>query len=177
MVARMNSGQQHDAVTGWAGRSRPISFFAGLLAALLAVLLTGEVLARLAMPKDIREQLQGAAQPQRWYKPDPLIGADFRSYEDLQARPAGFTEADDWDKAFAGGSADPALWTLLAAYAVATYAARLLTERQPLPEAIARLDAWALTSGVVWGGAIGLFALALLLSPGTQVQPFIYFQF
>ena len=83
----------------------------------------------------------------------------------------------DWDKAFAGGSADPALWTLLAAYAAATYAARLLTQRQPLPEAIARLDARPLASGAVWGGAVGLLALALLLSPGTQVQPFIYFQF
>jgi len=80
----MNSGQQHDAATGWVGRSRPGSFVAGLLAALLAVLLTGEILARFAMPKGIREQLQGAAQPQRWYKPDPLIGADFRSYEDVQ---------------------------------------------------------------------------------------------
>jgi alginate O-acetyltransferase complex protein AlgI len=85
--------------------------------------------------------------------------------------------AFDWDKAFAGGSADPALWTLLAAYGVATFAARTMTNSEPVQAAVARLDARPLTSGTVWGASLGLLALALLLAPGTQVQPFIYFQF
>jgi alginate O-acetyltransferase complex protein AlgI len=83
----------------------------------------------------------------------------------------------DLDKAFAGGSADPALWTLLAAYGVATLAVRTLISHEPLPAVAARLDARPLTSGALWGTSLGLFALALLLTPGTQVQPFIYFQF
>jgi D-alanyl-lipoteichoic acid acyltransferase DltB (MBOAT superfamily) len=80
-------------------------------------------------------------------------------------------------KAFAGGSGDLSLWLLLAGYAVATFAARALTQCAELPEAIARLDARPLTSGMIWGGSAGLFVLALLLNPGTQSQPFIYFQF
>ena len=83
----------------------------------------------------------------------------------------------DWNKAFAGGSADPALWTLLAGYAVATVAARIVTARAELPDAVARLEVKPATAGALWGCSIGLLALALLLNPGVQVQPFIYFQF
>jgi hypothetical protein len=83
----------------------------------------------------------------------------------------------DLDKAFAGGSADPALWLLLACYGAATLAARMLTRHAPLPEAAARMDARPFASGVLWGGSLGMLALALLLTPGGQVQPFIYFQF
>ena len=32
-------------------------------------------------------------------------------------------------------------------------------------------------AGALWGGSLGLLSLAILLAPGTQVQPFIYFQF
>ena len=85
--------------------------------------------------------------------------------------------AFDWDKAFAGGSADPALWTLLAAYGAAAFAARAMTNSEPVQAVVARLNAQPLTGGAVWGASLGLFALALLLTPGTQVQPFIYFQF
>jgi D-alanyl-lipoteichoic acid acyltransferase DltB (MBOAT superfamily) len=83
----------------------------------------------------------------------------------------------DLDKAFAGGSGDPALWVLLACYGAATLAAHLLTRRAPLPEAAARMNAQPLASGVLWGVSLGLLALALLLTPGGQIQPFIYFQF
>jgi D-alanyl-lipoteichoic acid acyltransferase DltB (MBOAT superfamily) len=83
----------------------------------------------------------------------------------------------DLDKAFAGGTADPALWLLLAGYGVATFAARLLTRAAPLPEVAAQMDVRPFASGVLWGGSLGLLALALLLAPGGQVQPFIYFQF
>jgi hypothetical protein len=33
------------------------------------------------------------------------------------------------------------------------------------------------TSGLLWGGSLALMTLALLLNPGGQSQPFIYFQF
>ena len=52
-----------------------------------------------------------------------------------------------------------------------------MTNSEPVQAAVARLDARPLTSGTVWGTSLGLLALALLLAPGTQVQPFIYFQF
>jgi len=83
----------------------------------------------------------------------------------------------DWDKALAGGSADPALWLLLTGYAAATLAARALTRHEPLPAAAARLNAEPFTSGVLWGGSLALLAVALLMAPGGQTQPFIYFQF
>jgi hypothetical protein len=83
----------------------------------------------------------------------------------------------DADKAFAGGSDDLSLWLLLAAYGLATLAAVLLTRGAPLPEAIQHLIKAPVTTGVVWGGAAGIFVLALLLAPGGDVPPFIYFQF
>jgi hypothetical protein len=33
------------------------------------------------------------------------------------------------------------------------------------------------TSSLLWGGSLALMTLALLLNPGGQSQPFIYFQF
>ena len=66
---------------------------------------------------------------------------------------------------------------MLAAYGVATLAARYLIGHDPLPAVIARLDARPLTSGAVWGTSLGLLMLALLLAPGTHSQPFLYFQF
>jgi len=83
----------------------------------------------------------------------------------------------DWDKAFAGGTADPALWLLLAGYGIAAFAARGLTREAPLPAVAARMELRPFVSGALWGCSLGLTALALLLAPGVQVQPFIYFQF
>ncbi len=83
----------------------------------------------------------------------------------------------DLDKAFAGAAADPALWLLLAGYGVATFTARLLTRAAPLPEIAARMNVPSFNSGVFWGGSTAMLLLALLLAPGGQVQPFIYFQF
>ena len=57
---------------------------AGLLVTLAAVLLIGEALARLALPKDIGAQLEPDARQPRIYRPDPQIGADFRSFEDFR---------------------------------------------------------------------------------------------
>ena len=61
------------------------AFLLGLLLALAAVLLIGEAYARLSLPQDIRRHFgQGPAQ-QGIYRPDPEIGADFRSYNDFRA--------------------------------------------------------------------------------------------
>ncbi len=66
------------------GRARIARFAAGLLVSVVAVLLIGEAVARLAMPKDIRDQLDPDAKQPRAYRPDPQIGADFRSYDDFR---------------------------------------------------------------------------------------------
>jgi D-alanyl-lipoteichoic acid acyltransferase DltB (MBOAT superfamily) len=83
----------------------------------------------------------------------------------------------DWDRAFAGGSADPALWVMLALYGAATLAAVAATGGRPLEQTIAGISTRPLRNGALWGGAVGLFLLALLLAPGGTSQPFIYFQF
>jgi hypothetical protein len=74
------------------GRARIARFAAGLLASLIAVLLIGEAVARLAMPKDIRDQLEPDATQPRAYRPDPQIGADFRSYDDFRKLNAAMLE-------------------------------------------------------------------------------------
>jgi alginate O-acetyltransferase complex protein AlgI len=83
----------------------------------------------------------------------------------------------DLDKAFVGGSADVALWSLVAAYGLASLAAHLLTRGAPLPQVAERLTARPFARGLIWGGSFGVFALALLLSPGGETPPFIYFRF
>ena len=83
----------------------------------------------------------------------------------------------DLGKAFAGGGADPAVWLLLGGYGVAAFGVHLLSRCAPLPDVAARMDGQPLTSGMLWGISLGLLVLALLLAPGAQVQPFIYFQF
>jgi D-alanyl-lipoteichoic acid acyltransferase DltB (MBOAT superfamily) len=85
--------------------------------------------------------------------------------------------AFDPDKMFAGGTADLSLWTLLALYGVAVFAVRALTRFAELPAAAARMDGEPFTRGMLWGCSFGVMALALLLAPRGQVQPFIYFQF
>ena len=78
---------------------------------------------------------------------------------------------------FVGGTADLSLWTLLALYALAVLIVRALTRGDELPTAVARMNAQPFASGILWGGSFGVLALALLLAPRGQVQPFIYFQF
>jgi D-alanyl-lipoteichoic acid acyltransferase DltB (MBOAT superfamily) len=79
--------------------------------------------------------------------------------------------------AFAGGSAEMALWLLLATYGLASLAVHGLTRGAPTPIAIARLIEHPMTGGMVWGGAAGVLIVALLLAPGGDAPPFIYFQF
>ncbi len=73
---------------------------------------------------------------------------------------------------FAGGAADAALWTLLAAYAAVFLCAR---------RARGTLAEWCsgppFVRGLAWGCAVGLLALSLVLSPAGPPRPFIYFQF
>jgi hypothetical protein len=67
---------------------RSVPFFAGLIAALLAVLLIGEAVARIALPKDIRLAFGADPRQSPIYKPDPQIGVDFRSFEDFSRQVA-----------------------------------------------------------------------------------------
>ena len=83
----------------------------------------------------------------------------------------------DLDKAFTGGSGDPALWLMLAVYCAVAMAARQLTRGAPLPEVIARMKIRPFAHGGLWGGSLGMLALALLLAAGEQILTFIYFQF
>jgi len=80
-------------------------------------------------------------------------------------------------KSFAGGSGEPSLWLMLAGYCAVAMAARYLARGVPLPEVTARMKMHPFASGGLWGTSLGMLALALLLAPGGQTQPFIYFQF
>lgn len=76
----------------------------------------------------------------------------------------------------AGGSADPALWLLIAAYGAAAILLRLSGFKGP--EGMDALGARiGFRFGVAWGATVGLGLLAWLLAPSTAVPPFIYFQF
>jgi len=67
------------------GKTARLPFAAGLLLALAAVLLIGEAFARLSLPKDIRQQFGQDPTQERIYKPDPELGADYRSFDDYRA--------------------------------------------------------------------------------------------
>jgi len=54
---------------------------------------------------------------------------------------------------------------------------RGMSRGAPLPAAVARMNAREHTGGLLWGASLALMTLALLLNPGGQSQPFIYFQF
>ena len=83
----------------------------------------------------------------------------------------------DGNRLFAGGAGDGSLWLLLGLYAVLAWALRrcgsvpswrgLLAHPRPAP----------LAYGFLWGFGVALLLLALLLSPGGEAPPFIYFQF
>jgi alginate O-acetyltransferase complex protein AlgI len=75
------------------------------------------------------------------------------------------------DKLLVGGVNDVSLWLLLAAYGVLTGLAYLVTRYS---EALTRTP---VASGFRWGFGAALLVLAVLLSPGGDAPPFIYFQF
>jgi hypothetical protein len=77
--------------------------------------------------------------------------------------------AFDADKLLVGGVNDVSLWLLLAAYGALTGLTYLVARRTPTrPE---------LEHGFRWGFGAALLVLAVLLSPGGDAPPFIYFQF
>jgi D-alanyl-lipoteichoic acid acyltransferase DltB (MBOAT superfamily) len=82
----------------------------------------------------------------------------------------------DRAKLFVGGSDDLSLWLALAAYGLAAWLAHRLDFRAALEDLPARVTSPA-AHGFLWGIGFGLLALALLLSPGGNSAPFIYFQF
>jgi alginate O-acetyltransferase complex protein AlgI len=83
----------------------------------------------------------------------------------------------DADKCFAGGSGDGSLWLVLALYGLLVLAAGQC-RRLPSVAALAERPAAApLAHGFAWGLGVALVVLAVLLSPGGDAPPFIYFQF
>ena len=81
------------------------------------------------------------------------------------------------DKALAGGAADLKLWLLLAAYAIATAAAVVISRGAPVSSVGQQLRSLPMLRGFYWGIAFGMLVLALTLAPGGQNSPFIYFRF
>jgi hypothetical protein len=61
-----------------------LSFGVGAVAALSVVLLIGEGYARLAPPKDVRAHFSSGGPKVGIYRPDPQLGADYRSFEELR---------------------------------------------------------------------------------------------
>jgi D-alanyl-lipoteichoic acid acyltransferase DltB (MBOAT superfamily) len=85
--------------------------------------------------------------------------------------------ACDADKVFIGGTADLSLWLLLGMYAALGWAAQHLGKRPAVIGWQTRPDLAPLARGFLWGTAVTLLVLAVLLSPGGEAPPFIYFQF
>jgi hypothetical protein len=81
------------------------------------------------------------------------------------------------DKMFIGGTADASLWLLLAIYGLAALVAHRAGRLDAVVAGV--VPAWRapLARGFGWGFAVTLLLLAVLLSPGGEKPPFIYFQF
>ncbi len=95
----------------------------------------------------------------------------------------------DADKLFVGGSEDVSLWLALAVYGLLAWLAHHIDFRSALVAfrwragegaSLERLPAGVASPearGFLWGVGVTLLLLALLLSPGGESAPFIYFQF
>ena len=83
----------------------------------------------------------------------------------------------DLDKPLAGAAADSGLWLLLAAYALATAGAMVVSRGAPVCRAAQQLKRAPMLLGFCWGGAVGLLVLAAALAPHGESSPFIYFRF
>jgi D-alanyl-lipoteichoic acid acyltransferase DltB (MBOAT superfamily) len=79
----------------------------------------------------------------------------------------------DSDKLLMGGSGDRSLWLLLGLYGLLVWASR----RGATLPALIRLRPAPVFQGFVWGTAVMLLVLAVLLTPAGEKPPFIYFQF
>jgi D-alanyl-lipoteichoic acid acyltransferase DltB (MBOAT superfamily) len=83
----------------------------------------------------------------------------------------------DADKCFVGGSGDLSLWLVLALYGLLVLAVHGCRRLPALAELREHPERLPLAHGFAWGLGVGLLALAVLLSPGGEAPPFIYFQF
>jgi D-alanyl-lipoteichoic acid acyltransferase DltB (MBOAT superfamily) len=81
----------------------------------------------------------------------------------------------DADKLLAGGSADRSLWLLLGVYAVFAWLGNRYGPR--LAATATRPVLAPFSRGFAWGFGVTLLLLAVLLAPGGEAPPFIYFQF
>jgi hypothetical protein len=79
--------------------------------------------------------------------------------------------------AFAGGSADFALWLVVAIYAAVAAAVGGWADGDRLQAFASRAGSEGFRAGLIWGATAGVGVLAWLLAPVGQAQPFIYFQF
>jgi D-alanyl-lipoteichoic acid acyltransferase DltB (MBOAT superfamily) len=75
----------------------------------------------------------------------------------------------------AGGAGDAGLWSLLVCYGLVSATAYRLARLRP--EWAGGLVPRPLAHGFMWGLGVGLLLLGMLLSPGGEAPPFIYFQF
>jgi D-alanyl-lipoteichoic acid acyltransferase DltB (MBOAT superfamily) len=80
----------------------------------------------------------------------------------------------DRDKLLVGGANDVSLWLLLGLYGAGVWLAHR-ARRLPVLDWLAAPG--PLARGFAWGAAAMLLVLAVLLSPGGEKPPFIYFQF
>jgi alginate O-acetyltransferase complex protein AlgI len=83
----------------------------------------------------------------------------------------------DPTRLFVGGSDDVSLWLLLGLYGLLALAARRCGQLPALSGFGVHARPIPLARGFLWGGSLALLVLALLLSPGGEKPPFIYFQF
>jgi hypothetical protein len=83
----------------------------------------------------------------------------------------------DPTRLFVGGSDDVSLWLLLGLYGLLALAARRCGQLPALSGFGVQARPIPLARGFLWGGSLALLLLALLLSPGGEKPPFIYFQF
>jgi D-alanyl-lipoteichoic acid acyltransferase DltB (MBOAT superfamily) len=83
----------------------------------------------------------------------------------------------DADKLFVGGSRDLSLWVLLGLYGTLAWLAHQAHGRAWLLGREPQADSAPLARGFAWGTSVTLLLLAVLLAPGGETPPFIYFQF
>jgi len=69
------------------------------------------------------------------------------------------------------------LWLLLGGYGLVVALAFRLSRLHFEPTQLPRPAVATLSRGFLWGFGVTMFVLAILLSPGGQAPPFIYFQF
>jgi hypothetical protein len=75
---------------------------------------------------------------------------------------------------FAGGSGDVSLWLLLSVYGYGVLMVSVVSRRRAdRPDR----PVGSMVAGIRWGAVCGLLILSVLLAPGGERPPFIYFQF